>query len=122
MVKRRLGAGEKLFALGDRAEQAYYLTRGEIDLPDVSVRVRPGTLFGEMGLFSADNKRSSAAVAVTDSIVLTLSYQTFLTLYYQNPGFGLNVMRLIMERLQRSLADNQTLEDAGERLDRKNSD
>ena len=98
MQPRRVKAGRRLFSKGDQANEAYFLTEGSIELPELSVVLAPGALFGEMGLFTMEGTRTASAVCLTDARLLVISYEQFEQLYFQNPEFGLCLVRLIVRR------------------------
>ena len=100
-------AGAILFRKGEEASRAYMLTKGEIELSEVGVVLQPGTLFGEMALFTQEGARTATARALTDCRLLSISYEEFEQLYFQNPQFGLYLIRLIVRRCQ---ANTQQLE------------
>ena len=57
-----------------------------------------GEIVGEMGVFSPFKERTASAVCTTDSTFLVLNESTALELYYQNPDFGLCMLRTIIRR------------------------
>ena len=99
-----LKAGETLFAKGEEADAAYVVADGQVSLPDLGVILGPGALFGEMGLFSGSGKRMSSALAMGDVRIYRISYSDFEQLYFQNPQFGLYLVRLMMRRMETNLA------------------
>jgi CRP-like cAMP-binding protein len=56
-------------------------------------------MFGEIAFFAPDRKRSSSARCLSDCTLLSIDEATFNELVYQNPDFGLAVVRLIAGRL-----------------------
>ena len=46
---------------------------GEVRLEEIDHTLRPGDLFGEIGLFSADHRRTQTARAITDVDLLWIS-------------------------------------------------
>jgi hypothetical protein len=103
MRSRRLRAGQTLFERGDQADRLYFLAEGDIELPDVGQRLGAGQMFGEIAFFAPDRRRSSAARCVTDCTVLSIDEATFKQLVYQNPDFGLEVVRSIAGRLSQDV-------------------
>jgi CRP/FNR family transcriptional regulator, cyclic AMP receptor protein len=97
-------AGDSIFAKGDEADSAYVIAEGQISLPDLGVILGPGSLFGEMGLFSSTGKRMSGARALSDVRIYRITYQDFEQLYFQNPQFGLYLIRLMVRRMEGNLA------------------
>ena len=99
MRSRDYKAGTMVFANGEEASRMYFLAAGEVELPEVGRRLAPGQMFGEIAFFAPDRKRSSSARCVIDSTLLSIDEDTFKQLVYQNPDFGLEVVRLIAGRL-----------------------
>jgi hypothetical protein len=103
MKARRYEAGEQMFRKGDVSTEAYQLLSGEIELEEIGVRIGPGTFFGEMGLFTTDNRRTVSARCVAPVEVLFITYEEFRQLYFQQPTFGFYVLRLIVQRMEKNL-------------------
>lgn len=99
MSRRRVRAGEWLFRQGDAADEMYYLQAGEVELPDLGVRLQPGTLFGEIGIFSPTSQRTQSTRCETDCELYVMSRADVQRLYYKNPKLGYHLMRLIVARL-----------------------
>jgi len=98
-VKREsFKAKEPLFHKGDSANKLYYLEQGTVSLPEVDRIVHTGEIIGEMGVFSPFKERTASAICTTDSTFLVLDERTALELYYQNPDFGLFMVRTIIRR------------------------
>ena len=53
---------------------------------------------GEIGGFSPLKERMASAVCAADSTLLVLGERKALELYYQNPDFGLYLVRTIIRR------------------------
>lgn len=103
MRSRRHRAGQLLFRQGDPAQRMYLLTAGSLDLPEVGQTLQAGALFGEIAFFAPDGRRSSSAVCRTPCTVMSIDRDTFLQLVHQNPGFGLQLLHLVTQRLSRDL-------------------
>jgi len=99
MRSRSYKAGTTLFAVGDEADRLYFLASGEVELPEVGRRLQAGQMLGEIAFFAPDRRRSSSAQCVTDCTLLSIDEDTFKQLVYQNPDFGLEVVKLIAGRL-----------------------
>jgi hypothetical protein len=107
MHSRTLRAGTRLFSKGDIADEAFLLVEGRIDIPERSASLAPGGIFGEMALFTADGRRTASAVCVTDVRLLAITYEQFEQLYFQNPEFGLYLVRLIVRRFEMNHAESR---------------
>jgi hypothetical protein len=98
-----LPAGTTLYRKDELAEDAFVVVKGEIELPELGVKLGPGALFGEMGLFTDENRRTAGAVATDDVELLCVRYTDLLQLAAQNPRFGFYLMRLMMQRMQHNV-------------------
>jgi hypothetical protein len=116
MRSKRHKAGELIFADGDEAKRMYFLASGQVELPEVGRVLEAGQMFGEIAFFAPDRRRSSSARCRSDCTVLSIDEDTFKQLVYQNPDFGLEVVRLIAGRLTDDIRRLQAGQD--ERADR----
>ena len=108
MRRRRLRKDAVLFRKGDAAKRLYFLAEGRIEFVEIGETMEPGRLFGEIGFFAPDKRRTLTARCATNCTVLQMDETTFKTLYFQNPAFGFEVVTLVAGRL---LADRQRLEE-----------
>ncbi len=99
MRARRLKAGATIFSSGEVARRLYFVVSGEVELPEVGRRLGAGQMFGEIAFFAPDRRRTSSARCASDCVLLSIDENTFTQLVYQNPDFGLQVVRLIAQRL-----------------------
>ena len=100
MRPRNFRAGDFLMRQGEVAGDAFYILSGEVALVEIHKVLGPGTLIGEMGLFTPGNRRTMSALCRTDVRTATITYDQFKELYFQNPQFGFSLLRLIVARLQ----------------------
>ena len=105
MHPRSIKARTKMFAKGDEAREAFLLVEGNIEIPERSITLAPGALFGEMAFFTAKGTRTASAIAVSDVRLLVMPYNEFEQLYFQNPEFGLYLIRLIVRRFEMNHPD-----------------
>lgn len=103
MKQVKLSAGFTLYRKGDLSEDAFILVHGEIFLIEPAVTLKAGAFFGEMGLFTEENRRTASAVAATDVDLLCVRYDELLELAAQNPQFGFYLMKLMMRRMQHNV-------------------
>jgi CRP/FNR family transcriptional regulator, cyclic AMP receptor protein len=92
-------AGEVIFSRGDHADRLYMIITGEIHLEQIEHTMRAGDLLGEIGLFSADHKRTQTARALTDVDLLWISEGELAQVCYQNPGIAFYFLKLTTNRL-----------------------
>jgi CRP/FNR family transcriptional regulator, cyclic AMP receptor protein len=115
MTRRLAKAGEVLWNKGDIATEMVYVETGLLRLVEHKELLGPAILVGEIGLLSADNKRTLSIQCETDCVLFTMSAEQMAQLYYQNPALGFHVMRLVVARLRhdadkaRAVADTATL-------------
>jgi len=99
--------GEMLFQAGDPSDRMYLVQSGAVRLVELDRRLGKGELLGEIGILSPTNVRTASAIAEEDSVLLAITQDKVLQLYYQNPEFGFFLVRLVTQRLLRNLADAQ---------------
>ena len=104
MKPQRAPAGAMLYRKGDIAKYAYIVVRGRSYAPELDVTIEPGALFGEMGLFTEDGKRTASARTLENADLLRISYEDMLQLAAQNPQFGFYLMQIMVRRMQRNVA------------------
>jgi len=90
----KLSKGFRLHYKGDLADEAYVLLRGEVKARQPHT-LKPGAFFGEMGMFTEENRRTASAIAHTDVELLCLRYDDLLQLA-TDPEFSFYLMRLMM--------------------------
>jgi len=103
MKSVKVPAGLPLYHKGDLAEDAFVIVSGEIELTEPGVTLRSGALFGEMGLFTDENRRTASAFVASDVELLCIGYSDLLQLTAQNPQFGFYLMRLMVRRMQHNV-------------------
>jgi len=91
-------AGEILFANGDYADRLYMILTGKVRLLEIDHTLQPGDLFGEIGLFSADHRRTQTARAITDVHLLWISESELAQVCHSNPGLSFYFLRLTTNR------------------------
>ncbi len=98
MKKEFFKEGEIIFHKGDRAEKIYLLKSGHLMVDEFDVALRPGELFGEMGVFASEQTRSATLRCKTDVELLSMTDKQIRQLYYQNPDFGFYLIQLLLKR------------------------
>lgn len=97
-------AGQIIFSVGGEGDVMYAVSEGEVDILSIDGKyietIGPGGIFGEMALI--DNERRSAnAVAKTDCKLIVIDEKRFTFLVQQTPGFSIQVMKIMADRLRR---------------------
>jgi CRP/FNR family cyclic AMP-dependent transcriptional regulator len=114
MKRRRMRAGTVLFRQGDHADRVYVLAEGRLEVVESGRMVEAGEMFGEIGFFAPGRRRTATVRSLERSTLLSIDETTFRQLFYQNPAFGFEVVRLIAGRLssdvQRLSAEVQRLQ------------
>ena len=80
------------------------MQRGTLTLPEIGVSIGPGEVFGEIGIFTPERKRTCSARCDTETELLSLTSGQVRRLYISNPQFALFVLNLVATRL---MADRQ---------------
>ena len=109
MTPRRFAKGDVLFRKGDTATEVFYVVHGTVKTHDHNQTVGPGSLIGEIGVFSPARLRTQTVSCETDVETLVISDQKMYELYYQNPKLGFYLMRLIIGRLLEDMAQPEFL-------------
>ncbi|MDP6572981.1 MAG: cyclic nucleotide-binding domain-containing protein [Rhodospirillales bacterium] len=99
MSKTRMAAGTVLFKKDERSERMIVIADGTVHLNEIGVDCGPGDVLGEIGAFTPDNRRTCTGVCATDCDLYIISNNDMVQLYYQNPKFGMYLMRIIVARL-----------------------
>jgi len=111
MSRRFVKAGQILLNKGDKADRMYYLFKGTMQIPELGKFIEPGAVFGEIGIFGREQKRTATIVCVSDCEVYEMSESKAKQLYYQNPSFGFAVIQLVIDRLLDEIERLQTVPD-----------
>jgi CRP/FNR family transcriptional regulator, cyclic AMP receptor protein len=104
MKSSKRKAGEILFRQGDRAEHLYILAEGRVDFVEIGASIGPGQIFGEIAFFSPERRRTLSARCAENCTLLSIDQSTVRQLYFQNPGFGFEIVGLIAGRLSADVA------------------
>lgn len=104
MTRRRTKKGQVIFRKGDMAEAMYLVVSGRFLLQEINIELKEGAVVGELGLLSPEGLRTQTLVSLDEGEVLSLAYEKFEELYYQNPEFGLGFLKLTSRRLFENIA------------------
>ncbi len=99
MKKRKCRKGDIIFRKGDHADEMFLAAKGKYLVSEIKVELRPGQIFGELGLITSAAQRTASIECVESGHLLTISYEKVRQLYFDNPEFGFYFLRLIGERL-----------------------
>jgi CRP/FNR family cyclic AMP-dependent transcriptional regulator len=92
-------AGDVVFEKGDAAKRMYVILNGTVDLVEFGKQAKPGDVLGEIGLFAPGGERTATAICRTACEMQSVTYDTVMQLYFQNPQFGLFLLQIITGRL-----------------------
>ncbi len=95
----RFPAGTTLFKAGDPADYIYYVQSGEVRIVEAGQIVGRGEVFGEVAFFATPRTRTATAVCETRCRIVVLDEARFMRATYENPAFGLDLLRLVANRL-----------------------
>jgi CRP-like cAMP-binding protein len=104
MTPRKYRKGDVLFRKGDIANEMLLTVTGKFLVTEIGVEVPPGRIMGELGFVAPKNKRTQTVKCIDSGDVLTITYETLLELYFQNPEFGYYLLSLTSERLLQNVS------------------
>ena len=107
MTERKYKKGDKLFNKGDAANEMFLTVSGKFLVSEFSIELPPGSLMGELGFLTPNNRRTATIECIEAGHVLTIEYDKLLEIYFQNPEFGYYFLILTSQRL---LENNAKLE------------
>jgi len=96
-------AGATIFSRGDTGNVMYVILEGQVDLriaEGIVETLGPGEPFGEMSLVDSE-PRAASAVARTPCRLVSITERQFLDLIHDTPYFGLEIMKVMANRLRR---------------------
>jgi hypothetical protein len=99
MIGRKYRKGDVLFKKDDVAHEMLLTVTGSFLVTEIGVALPPGSLMGELGFLSPDNRRTATIKCTEDGHVLTITYDKLLEIYFQNPQFGYYFLVLTSQRL-----------------------
>ncbi|WP_417910815.1 Crp/Fnr family transcriptional regulator [Candidatus Electronema sp. PJ] len=102
MTKELFKEGDIVFHKGDRAEKIYLLKSGHLSVDELDAAIRPGEIFGEMGVFASEQVRRATLRCKTDVELLSMTDKHIRQLYYQNPHFGFYLIQLLLKRFSQN--------------------
>jgi hypothetical protein len=109
MTLEKHAKGTVLFRAGDPSKKMYLIQTGEVRLQELGKVIGKGEVLGEIGILSPSNRRTGTAICATDVDFMTITEDKVLQLYYQDPKFGLFLVRLVIQRLLRNIDPRATM-------------
>lgn len=95
----RYHRGDLIFRKGDQARHLYYIKSGTVRMVEIEKTCGPGEIFGEIGMFVPDGRRTSTALCDTDVEVFFMTEGQVQEMLYMNPQFAIHVAATIAGRL-----------------------
>jgi hypothetical protein len=111
MTERKYKKGDLLMKKGDPANEMLMTVTGKYLLKEFNIQYAPGSLIGELGFLTPDNRRTATIECLEDGRVLTITYEKLLEIYFQNPEFGYYFLVLTSQRLLENNAKLQAIID-----------
>ncbi|MEL6647269.1 MAG: cyclic nucleotide-binding domain-containing protein [Pseudomonadota bacterium] len=96
-----------VFEKGDPVDSLYFLETGRVEIEGVGVELGGGEIFGEMAFFTDSATRTASVRCLENTVVYELDKLRFMRLQFEDPSFGMAIMRTITRRLQDNLAQAQ---------------
>jgi len=104
MTPRKYRKGDVLFRKGDVANEMFLTVTGKFLVTEIGIELPPGRLMGKLGFVAPKNRRTQTIQCTENGDVLTITYETLLELYFQNPEFGYYLLSLTSERLLQNIS------------------
>ena len=96
---RKVPADTVIFRQGDVADSLYLVAQGQVRIEEYGVPIEAGNIFGEIAFFTRAGTRTATARSATDTTLYELDRTRFMRLQFEDPSFGLAVMRTVTDRL-----------------------
>ena len=77
---------------------------GKFLVKEIGVVHPPGSIIGELGFLTPNNRRTMTIECIEDGQVLTITYERLLEIYFQNPQFGYYFLVLTSRRLLENIS------------------
>src|SRR6516165_3411076 len=99
-------AGDVIFKQGDTGQELFIIKSGKVEIRignHVLDTLSPGNIFGEMALIDSA-PRSATAVAITDAMLIAVSYKQFML---STSDLTFNIMRDMSQRLRKRARETE---------------
>jgi ABC-type multidrug transport system fused ATPase/permease subunit len=104
MTERKYRKGDIVCKKDDPADEMFLTVTGNFLVTEIGVELPPGRLMGELGFLSPNNRRTATVECTEDGLVLTITYEKLLEIYFQNPQFGYYFLVLTSQRLLENIS------------------
>ena len=95
---------EVIFQEGETGNLMYGVVSGEVEMyvdGKLVETIAEGDLFGEGAIIHENHKRTSTAIAKTETVLASLTQERFLFAIHETPMFAIQVMRSYSDRFRR---------------------
>ncbi len=99
MAREEFADGAVIFSRGEIADKLYVVADGEVVVEDFGKTLLKGSIFGELGFFSANGKRAATVRASGQVKLNWINQDALMQVYRDNPDFALFLTRLMVTRL-----------------------
>lgn len=99
MRHQRHRRGHVVFRRGDIGRELYLIQRGRVAISDIEVELKEHDVFGEIGVFASDHRRTNSATCTTDVDLWALPEDKARHLCVTDPAFALRMLDLVASRL-----------------------
>lgn len=106
--REHFAAGSTIFERGDPVDRLYYITRGKVTIPELDIILGPEDMFGEISFFTDAAKRTASVQSLDEVEVYSINENQFMRLQFEDPSFGLSMVRTMTRRLVENMTKNQT--------------
>jgi CRP-like cAMP-binding protein len=96
--------GAVVFRRGDPSDGAYFIGSGEVEIPELGLRLQAGQFFGEGGVFSSARVRTASAVCVAAARLYRISDHDLAMTFHRDPALAFALIRLIADRMGENAA------------------
>ncbi|WP_380053940.1 Crp/Fnr family transcriptional regulator [Falsihalocynthiibacter sp. SS001] len=97
--KLNFAEGSTVFKKGDGTDYLYFIEKGRISIDELGVEMVAGDIFGEIAFFTDAATRTATASCIEQAEVYALTEKQLMRLQFEDPSFGMAVMRTITRRL-----------------------
>jgi CRP/FNR family transcriptional regulator, cyclic AMP receptor protein len=104
MTLERHSSGHVLFQKGEFADRMFFISAGNLLVEEVNVRLGPGDVVGEIGVFSLEQVRVATVRCLSDVELMSIAKQHMGEICLQNPGISFYLLSLITNRLLADLS------------------
>jgi len=104
---RHVQPGEKVFHRGEPGQDMFVVISGHFRLVETGIELKARDVVGEFALLTRKRSRTQTLECTEAGILLQITYGQVEQLFFQDPRFGFDFLRLIAHRL---LQNNERLE------------